>query len=265
MSPLDGARAEAGAAPGVPPEAVLTVDVEGFEGPLDMLLSLARAQKVDLRRISVLRLAEQYLAFVEGARRARIELAADYLVMAAWLAFLKSRLMLPAGEAEDEPSGEELAERLARRLERLDAMRRAAAELMARDRLGREVFARGETEAPAPRRTVAWRAGLADLLRAYARLGTRAEYRPLQVERPAVVAIEEAIERLRAMLGAAPDWASLAEVLPEAWLASPARRRSAVASAFAASLELARRGEVELAQEASFAPIRLRALARAAA
>ncbi len=243
-------------------EAGLVVDVEGFEGPLDMLLALARSQKVDLRRISVLRLAEQYLAFVERARARRIELAAEYLVMAAWLAYLKSRLMLPAPEAGEEPTGEELAARLAHRLERLDAMRKAAAQLMARDRLGRDVFPRGIAPGeggPEIRRRIVWRARLSDLLRAYARLRTRDDYRPLPVSRPEVLAIETALARLRRALGGAPGWSELARHLPADWLASPERRRSALASSLCAALELAREGAAEIHQERLFGPVLLRA------
>ncbi|HUF88247.1 MAG TPA: ScpA family protein [Thermohalobaculum sp.] len=237
----------------------LNVNVDGFEGPLDLLLTLARAQKVDLRRISVLQLAEQYLAFVSEARRMRIELAADYLVMAAWLAYLKSRLLLPPPHADDEPSGEELAARLAFQLERLEAMRRVAAELMARDRLGRDVFARGMEEAVTVTRRVAWTATLADLLRAYARVKGRDAYRPLLLDRSAILSMDAAMARLQRLLGLAMAWGQLVSFLPEGWLAEPAKRRSAVASTFAATLELARRGEVELRQDATFAPIYLRA------
>ena len=234
------------------------VELEGFEGPLDMLLAMARTQKVDLARISVLALAEQYLAFVAEAERLRIELAADYLVMAAWLAWLKSRLLLPEPEEAEGATGAEMAARLAFQLERLDAMRRVAADLMARDRLGQDVFARGAPEPLSVVRHVRWQASLADLLKAYARTRTRAEYRPLQMERPDIFPLEAALARLRAMLGAAPDWAELSAWLPET-AAEPAARRSAVASCFAAALEMARAGEIEIAQDGAFAPIRLRA------
>ncbi|MEM9146268.1 MAG: ScpA family protein [Pseudomonadota bacterium] len=255
MSPLE--TTDVAERPALDPD-TLTVDVDGFEGPLDMLLAMARTQKVDLRRISVLPLAEQYLAFVERARSKRIELAADYLVMAAWLAYLKSCLLLPAEEVSDEPSGEDMAARLALRLERLDAMRRASAELMARDRLGQDVFARGAPETVAVNRQVRWRVGLADLLRAYTRLGSAAHYRPLQIERPEVYGVEAAMERLRAALGVRLDWSALVAHLPADWLAVAERRRSAVASGFVASLELAKRGEVDLRQAEAFAPLMIR-------
>jgi segregation and condensation protein A len=250
-------------APGFDPDeaeaAALVVDVDGFEGPLDLLLTLARGQRVDLRRVSILQLAEQYLRFVAEAQRLRIELAADYLVMAAWLAFLKSRLLLPAPQADGGPSGEELAARLALRLERLEAMRRAAARLMARDRLGREVFARGEPEAESVARVTLWGATLGDLLRAYATVRTRAAYEPLHLKRAPAMTLEQAFDRIRGLLGGVADWATLAAFLPAEWLDSPERRRSALASTFAATLELARRGAVELRQAAAFAPIELRA------
>ncbi len=236
----------------------LTVDLDGYEGPLDMLLAMARTQRVDLRRISVLALAEQYLAFVEGARARRIELAADYLVMAAWLAYLKSRLLLPPEETAEEPSAEELAARLAGRLERLEAIRAAAERLMARPALGRDVFARGAPERVAAARRTVWRAGLADLLKAYGRLRTRREAAPLELARPVAYAVEAAIERLRRLVGAWPGWGALAAHLPPDWLTSPERRRSALASSFVASLELARAGDVEIAQSAPFAPLLLR-------
>jgi segregation and condensation protein A len=236
----------------------LIVDVEGFEGPLDLLLTLSRTQKVDLRRISVLALAEQYLAFIAQARALRIELAADYLVMAAWLAFLKSRLLLPPEARDDGPSAEDLAAELAFRLERLQAMREAGARLMARDRLGRDVFARGAPEVAAARRRVTYAATLIDLMRAYARLRTRDDFRPFAMDRRDVFTMDAALERLAALVGTAAGWTELAAFLPADWTAAPSRRRSALAAHFAAALELARRGEAELRQAAAFAPVELR-------
>ncbi len=236
----------------------LLVNVDGFEGPLDLLLTLARTQKVDLRKVSVLQLAEQYLAFISEAKRMRIELAADYLVMAAWLAWLKSRLLLPPPIEDGDPSGEELAAHLAFQLERLEAMRRAAAQLMARDQLGRDFFARGMRETVTVKRRTEWTASLADLLRGYARVKTRDEYRPLQVDRSAIYSMDQALERLKQMMGVAMEWGQLVSFLPDGWQLEPKRRRSAVASTFAASLELAKRGEVELRQAETFAPIFLR-------
>jgi segregation and condensation protein A len=240
----------------------LVVDVDGFEGPLDLLLTLARHQKVDLRRVSILGLAEQYLAFVATARVLRIELAADYLVMAAWLAWLKSRLLLPPDPAAEEPSGEELAAHLAFQLERLEAMRKAASRLMGRHRLGQDIFARGMPEAVTLRRHVTWDASLIDLLRAYARVRTHEDYTPLHVRREPVFTMEQALERMRGLVGGVADWTVLEAFLPEGWRIDPARRRSAIASTFAAMLELVRSGEAEIAQEAVFAPLMLRARRR---
>ena len=239
----------------------LILEIDGFEGPLDLLLTLAQGQKVDLRCISILQLAEQYLRFIAEARRLRIELAADYLVMAAWLAFLKSRLLLPKPAAEDGPSGEELAARLARQLARLESIRRAAAQLMAQDRLGQQVFARGMPEALAVRKQVHWQVGLGDLLRAYASIQTRESYQPLHMQRAPVLTLEDAYARLSSIMGDGVDWSSLQLFLPDAWADTPQRRRSATASTFAAALELARRGELEMRQSAPFAPLYLRSKA----
>jgi segregation and condensation protein A len=235
----------------------LIVDVDGFEGPLDLLLTLARTQKVDLRRVSVLQLAEQYLGFVERARSLRIELAADYLVMAAWLAYLKSRLLLPPDPADQGPSAEDLAAQLAFQLERLAAMREAAARLMARDRLGRDRFARGLPEDVAVRRSVTFTATLLDLMRAYARIRTKDEFRPYTMDRDDVFTMEQALDRLRGLVGGVLAWTDLASFLPDGWT-SPARRRSATAAHFAAVLELAKSGQIELRQARTFAPISLR-------
>jgi len=236
----------------------LIVDVDGFEGPLDLLLTLSRSQKVDLRRISVLHLAEQYLGFVEQARALRIELAADYLVMAAWLAYLKSRLLLPPDPSEDGPSGEDLAAHLAWQLERLQAMRDAAARLMGRDRKGRDFFARGQPEAIAITRKTDMQASLLDLMRAYARLRTRDEFRPYAFDRSDIYALDAALERLSHMLPVTLDWTNLQQFLPEGWGRGGARGRSAMASTFAATLELAKQGRVELRQSDAFAPLELR-------
>lgn len=236
----------------------LIVDVDGFEGPLDLLLMLSRTQKVDLRRISILQLADQYLGFVERARALRIELAADYLVMAAWLAFLKSRLLLPPEPGEDGPSAEELAAHLAFQLERLQAMRESAARLMARDQLGRDFFARGLPEDVTRHRHVTYSATLIDLMRAYARIRTKDEFRPYVMDRDHVFTMEQALDRLRGMIGFAGAWADLTSFLPAGWDSHPMRRRSSTAAHFAAILELAKRGQIELRQGEVFAPIQLR-------
>jgi segregation and condensation protein A len=247
LTPLDRVAAEA-----------LIVDVDGFEGPLDLLLSLGRTQKVDLRRISILQLAEQYLVFVNRAQALRIELAADYLVMAAWLAYLKSRLLLPPDPAADGPSAEDLAAHLAFQLERLEAMRAAAARLMARDQKGRDFFARGIPEDVTRKRTVQWGATLLDLMRAYARIRTRDDFRPFVMDRQDVFTLEQALERMRDLIGYAGSWADLTTFLPDGWDRSPMQRRSATAAHFAAVLELAKRGAVEVRQGETFAPIQIR-------
>ncbi|MEM9437071.1 MAG: ScpA family protein [Pseudomonadota bacterium] len=238
----------------------LIVDVDGFEGPLDLLLTLSRTQKVDLRKISVLQLAEQYLIFVEKAKELRIELAADYLVMAAWLAFLKSRLLLPPDPAEEGPSGEELAAHLAFQLERLAAMRDASARLMGRDRLGRDFFQRGVTEDVTRSRRVTYTATILDLMQAYARIRTKDEFRPLSFDaRESILTMEQALDRLRGLIGFAGEWTDIMSYLPDDWSGDPKRRRSATASTFAATLELVKEGKLELRQQETFAPLQVRA------
>ncbi|MFG6528795.1 MULTISPECIES: segregation and condensation protein A [unclassified Sulfitobacter] len=234
------------------------IDVEGYEGPLDLLLSLSRTQKVDLRKISVLQLARQYLAFVERAKELRLELAADYLVMAAWLAFLKSRLLLPPDPTEEGPSGAEMAAHLAFQLERLQAMRDAAARLMARDQLGREFFARGQTQEIVSVKKVTYTATLLDLMQGYARTRTREDFRPFVMDRDKVFTMEEALDRMRGLIGYAGDWGDLNSYLPEGWESDPERRRSATAATFAASLQLVKEGHMEIRQKEIFAPIQLR-------
>ena len=236
----------------------LIIDIDGFEGPLDLLLSLSRSQKVDLLKISVLELARQYLDFIEQAKALRIELAADYLVMAAWLAYLKSRLLLPPEQQDDGPTGEELAAHLAFQLERLQAMRSAAAQLMARDQKGRNFFQRGVPEKFELVRRVTYTASLLDLMQAYSRVRTRDEFRPFVMDRQNVFTMEEALERLRGLVGYALDWVDLASYLPSDWTDDPLRRRAATAATFAASLELAKAGRVEIRQRGTFEPIELK-------
>ncbi|GAA0733698.1 segregation and condensation protein A [Sphingomonas japonica] len=233
----------------------LTLDLDGWEGPLDLLLALARTQKVDLKAISILDLVEQYLGFLDSARAVRLEVAADYLVMAAWLAYLKSALLLPRDPLET-PSPEELALRLQLRLERLDAMREAGARLVARDRLGRDVFARGAPEGLRTIRATAWHAELYDILAAYGRISART--RPVMhivAVRP-VMTLEVAIERISRLVGAAIEWTAIERFLPGE--TDPGYRRSALASSFVAALELARQGRIEMRQQAAFAPLYLR-------
>ncbi len=240
----------------------LIVDVDGFEGPLDLLLQLSRTQKVDLRKISVLHLAQQYLLFIEKATELRIELAADYLVMAAWLAFLKSRLLLPPDPSDEGPSGEELAAHLAFQLQRLEAMREAAAKLMARDQKGRDFFVRGVPEEVERRRNITYTATLLDLMQAYARVRTKDEFRPFVMDRESILSMEQALDRLRGLIPFAVEWADLSSYLPEGWELDPKKRRSATAATFAASLELAKQGQIELRQGGTFAPIQIKARRR---
>ncbi len=234
---------------------ILTLDIGGWEGPLDLLLSLARTQKVDLRSISILELVEQYLDFIDSARTLRLELAADYLVMAAWLAYLKSALLLPKDPTID-PSPEELALRLQLRLERLNAMRESGARLMARDRIGRDIFLRGAPEGLRVVRSRAWDCDYFELIAAYGQLRARTQPVLHVVKRRAVMTLEEALERVSAMIGLAIEWTAIEAFLPE--LTEPALRKSALASSFVAALELAKRGTIDLQQDGSFAPLMLR-------
>jgi segregation and condensation protein A len=245
-------------APVVRADEHLVVDVAGFEGPLDLLLELARNQKVDLAKISILALAEQYLTFVEAARRLRIELAADYLVMAAWLAYLKSRLLLPAEESDEEPSGEELALALARRLKHLEAIREAGRRLMGSARLGIEVFPRGMPEPLSVNTRIVWDTPLYDLLSAYAALRLRGMVARVKFPERHVVTLQEARDRLMRLIGTATgQWEMLDSYFME-YLVQPELRATARASSFSASLELVREGEVELRQSQHFAPLFVR-------
>ena len=245
-------------------EPAFTVDLDGFEGPLDLLLELARRQKVDLARISVLALAEQYIAFVEAARELRLELAADYLVMAAWLAYLKSRLLLPAPTKAESGEAAELADALAQRLRRLEQIRRAAEALFARSLLGRDVFARGAPEPIARANAIVYEATLYDLLSAYARQSQKHARSRVRLQARVVWSLAEAREALTRMIGQVDNWTEL-----NSWLINygvePKFRRTARASSFSASLELAREGRIELRQDAAFAPLWLRPAAFAPA
>jgi segregation and condensation protein A len=234
----------------------LTLNLDGWEGPLDLLLNLARAQKVDLAQISILELVDQYILYVGEARALKLELAADYLVMAAWLAYLKSCLLLPK-DPEADPSPEEVAWRLQMRLQRLDAMREAGARLMARDRLGRDVFARGAPEGLRLVRKSAWQASPFDLFAAYGLVKARTQPPMHVVHARSVMTLDEAIERVGRMIGMAIEWTALEDFLPPT--GDPQLRRSALASSFVAALELARKGRLDLDQDGAFAPLRLRA------
>ncbi|RWO46939.1 MAG: segregation/condensation protein A [Mesorhizobium sp.] len=235
----------------------LVVDVAGFEGPLDLLLHLARTQKVDLARISILALVEQYLTFVETARALRLELAADYLVMAAWLAFLKSKLLIPKQPGDEGESGEELAAVLQFRLKRLEAMRDASARLVNRNRLGRDVFARGMPEMVIVEKRNAFSASLYDLLTAYAQQRQKQAINNVTIARRGVWSLKDARDILTRLVGAARDWTALESFLI-AYMTSPEERRTAIASSFAATLELVRDGTMDVRQDQTFAPIYLR-------
>jgi len=238
-------------------EPSLVVDVAGFEGPLDLLLHLARNQKVDLSRISILALAEQYLKFVEHVRVLRLELAADYLVMAAWLAFLKSKLLIPKQPGETGESGEELAAVLQFRLKRLEAMRDAAARLVNRNRLGRDVFARGMPEMVIVEKKNEYSATLYDLLTAYAAQRQRQAITNVRIAKRGVWSLKEARDILTRLIGTFSDWTALDRFLID-YLSSPEERPTAIASSFAASLELVREGRIEIRQQEAFSPLYLR-------
>lgn len=236
----------------------LMVDLDGFEGPLDLLLHLARTQKVDLAKISVLALAEQYLAFVEDARKLRLELAADYLVMAAWLAFLKSKLLIPQKSDEEEQSGEEMAQALAFRLKRLEAMREAATRLINRNRLGRDIFARGMPEPIVIEKTSDYEASLYDLLTAYASQRQRNSLSLVTIAKRNVWSLKDARGILARMVGQINDWTALDQFLLQYLHEDEDERRTALASSFAASLEMVREGQLDIRQDGAFAPIFLR-------
>ena len=243
---------DAGATPGA-----FVVDLDGYEGPIDVLLTLAREHKLDLTKISILALADQYLVFVTKIRRANLELAADYLVMAAWLAYLKSRLLLPDLGEEDEPTGEEMAAALAFQLQRLEAMQNAGQTLMARTCLGQDFFPRGAPETFRALINPVLEVTLFDLLKAYGDQRRRIEGSTLHIESFEIFTVEDALHRLKSLLGSTPDWESLWRFLPEGVLEGLVQR-SAIASTFAASLELAREGKIKLRQSGPFGPIYLK-------
>ena len=235
----------------------LYLELDGWEGPLDLLLDLARRQKVDLRQISILALVDQYLGYIERAADLKLEVAADYLVMAAWLAYLKSALLLPKDEQED-PSPEELALRLQLRLQRLGAMREAAARVMARDRIGRDIFLRGQPEGLRIDRKTLWKSDAYSLIQAYGQVKARTAPKIYHVADRPVMTLDSALDRVSAMLGVTLEWMDIRDFLPPH--ADPELRKSVLASSFVAALELARTGRAEIAQEAAFAPLRIRRL-----
>jgi segregation and condensation protein A len=238
-------------------EPTLVVDVEGFEGPLDLLLMLARQQKVDLAKISILALADQYLAFIEEARRLRLELAADYLVMAAWLAYLKSRLLLPETTPSEGMSAEEMANALAMRLKRLEAIREAAQKLFERPQLERDIFVRGQPEPIAHIKHPEWTATLYDLLTAYASQRQKTALSHVRMQKRAVWSLAEAREALERLVGVATDWTRIDEYLL-AYIVEPSQRVTVLASSFASALELVREGVAEIHQQEAFAPLFMR-------
>lgn len=237
----------------------LVLNLEGYEGPIDMLLAMARDQKFDLSTISILALADQYLAFVEEAGRQRLELAADYLVMAAWLAYLKSRMLLP-DEPEDEPTAAEMAEALAFQLQRLEAMQDAGQKLLSQPQLNKNFYGRGMTEKLVTISENSYQLELYDLLAAYGSVYQRKESRTFDITPTHLFSVEDAIIRLRHILGNIPSWSTLKDFIPIASHNDPVIRRSAVASTFVATLELAKNGMIELRQDKSFGDIQLRAV-----
>ena len=247
------------------PSHQLILDLDGFEGPLDLLLTLARVQKVDLSQIAILPLVEQYLKFVDEARSMKLELAADYLVMAAWLAYLKSRLLLPDEEVGDEPSAEELAMRLQLQLQRLNAMRESGARLMARNQMGRDVFARGDPEHVVVTKKSAYDVTLYELLKAYAQQRSRNSVLALHIPVRHVYSLDDALLRLSKLIGSVVEWTTISSFLPDNYDGAEtgnAFKRSAVASTFAAGLELAKEGKAEIRQLEAFGPIYYRAAKR---
>lgn len=256
-TPLERLWSEDAAPDRTSSDPAFVVDVEGFEGPLDLLLHLARGQKVDLSRISVLALVEQYLDFIERVRAVRLELAADYLVMAAWLAYLKSRLLIPKPANDGEASGEEMAAILQFRLKRLEAMRDAVSRLVNRNRLGRDVFMRGMPEAIVDERRSAYTASLYDLLTAYAGQRQRRAITNVRIAKRGVWSLKEARDILTRLIGSFSDWTALDHFLLR-YIPRPEERATAIASSFAASLELVREGTLEMRQDAAFAPLYMR-------
>lgn len=254
-SETDAAEAWDGAGGGMGSSEALYLELDGWEGPLDLLLDLARRQKVDLKAISILALVDQYILYIERAEALKLEIAADYLVMAAWLAYLKSALLLPKEEQED-PSPEELALRLQLRLQRLAAMREASARLLARDRIGRDVFLRGAPEGLRVDRKNAWQCDWFALVSAYGQVKARTEPVVHMVRERPVMTLDSALDRVSAILGVKLEWMELRDFLPP--YAEPRLKRSALASSFVAALELARLGKAEIRQEEIFGPLHLR-------
>jgi len=258
QSETPSAEERPGAATVPDPQGQLVLDLDGFEGPIDLLLSLSREQKVDITKISILALAEQYLAFITQAQGVNLELAADYLVMAAWLAYLKSRLLLPDDHGEEQPTGQQMADALAFQLRRLESMQEAGQRLFQRPILGRDVFAVGAPEGVEVINEAVYEPSLYELMRCYGAIRSRNTDTMLHIAPQDLFSVEQAVERLRRLLGQIPDWANLRAFLPED-IKGALVTRSALASTFAATLELVRQGDVELRQDGAFNPIYIRA------
>ena len=238
------------------------LDLKGFEGPLHLLLNLSRAQKVDLKKISLVDLCDQYLNFISVAKKLKIEIAADYLIMASWLVFLKSELLLPKDEFDQDSKSEELAQNLKFQLLRLDAMRQVAVKLMASDQLDRDFFKRGEKDIRITSKETVHTASLLDMLQAYASLKTKRNFEPLHLKRSIILTPEEAMSMINKKLKSAIDWQKLEQFVPDGWKKEPSKRRTAIATNFAVFLELARTKRVEIMQAEIFAPLYLRKVNR---
>ena len=238
-------------------EEILIVEIDGFSGPLDLLLELSRKQKVDLRKISILQLVEQYVEFIENARVLKIDLAADYLVMAAWLALIKSRLLLPK-DSDEENSDDELVARLAFRLQRLNAMRKSAKSIVNRPQLGQDFFARGEPERLSTTHIMNYSVNVLELTQAYAKIRSKKISAPFTVNREPIYSVEDALENMNRLLGEVVEWRDLLKFLPTGWTRENRKIRSALAATFTAALELARQGRCNLRQYTNFGPIQVR-------
>ena len=235
-----------------------TLDLKGFEGPLHLLLNLSRTQKVDLRKISFVDLCEQYLEFRSRAKQLSIEIAADYLIMAAWLVYLKSELLLPKEQLDSESDAEELAKNLKFQLVRLDAMRNAAVQLMSNDQFGRDFFGRGQEDTVKKSKEIVHTASLLEVLQAYAQLKTKDDFEPLYLKQSFILTPEQALERINKVLKLSVDWQHLENFIPEEWKGNSQRSRTATATNFSVFLELARLKKVEIMQSELFAPLYLR-------
>ena len=236
------------------------LDLQGFEGPLHLLLNLSRVQKVDLRQISLVDLCDQYLEFISEAKKLRIEVAADYLIMAAWLVYLKSELLLPSDQLDEEHNADELAQNLKFQLLRLDALRGASVQLMSTDQLGRDFFARGKEDTIKTSKKIVYTASLLEVLQAYAQLKTKDDFEPLHLKQQFILSPEQALETINKMLKLSVDWQLLESFVTDAWKNSLLQTRTATATNFSVFLELARIKKVEIIQSELFAPLYVRSM-----